>query len=52
MAMFAFVQYIKHAHIVGGWVRKSPEIFFRNILLVPSESLFLKVFNESSMDLI
>ena len=31
MAFFAYVQYIKHAYIVGGWIRKSPKTCIRNI---------------------
>ena len=31
ISIFAYVQYINNAYIVGGWVRKSPKTCLRNI---------------------
>jgi hypothetical protein len=38
MAIFADVQYCIIADIVGGWVRKSPQLCWRNIGMVPKEA--------------
>ena len=42
MAIFAYVQYVNHAYIVGGWVRKSPKTCLRNIWMVPNVTIITK----------
>ena len=41
-AIFADVQYCFNADIVGGWVKKSPKICWRNKGMVPNELVLLR----------
>ena len=40
MAFFDDVQYCIYADIVGGWVKKSPKICWRNIGMAPEEDQY------------